>query len=1464
MRTNPPPLKPVAARPANAHTRVIVGATDSSPWASAACVLFVASLLVCVWPAFWPGRFAALAQEQAPDQNQSHPGVYLNDSFEVRQEVRLLDRLEANNQWTQAALQVRNLADQHGDQLVRIGKDLYSSVSLYLDRRVSRWPPAGRRAYRNLYEEEARALLQAAGARRDRQALLEVLTRRFCTRAGGAAGLLLAQLRLEAGQFEAAASLLERLLAIHSDYADGPPEALALRVAALHWAGRTSQAQEAAQSARDQHPEATIEWLGRTRRLGEVIDEILEIPVEPFRGRAALDSWAGLGGNATRNRVVNSSATVGAAIWSFDFAAETNATDLDVEPIAAAQVATRGRFFDLLPAVHQDRVFLHDTSRAWALDLDTGRLLWRYESPDLAARDDSSGSDTGPPGLHAPAYHDGRAYLAFGSNEVPYYGYPAALSRSALLCLDGETGQPLWRVSGQQLSPPFATVQLDGAPICIEDHLLIVARRRKAFGFEDCLLMCFQARDGSVLWQTHLGGASAGGYGYRKPTVSAPAVSGDTVYVQSNLGTVAAVDLHSGLLRWLYVYPNTEAHTSMWSEQISPWQYNPTMVWKDCLLSAPLDLDQVLVLDRTTGRIRSEITNEQLGPLQTILGIWDDRLYFAGEALGAWDLSTNQLLWSKPLPDQGPFGRGLLVADALLVPTTNHLLRFSLSGELLEQTPWDSLEARGNVIATPNELLVASSHRLTCYARKDDAFVRLRRRMETAPHDPQPCLDLAEMAFRTGDHKLGLETLQQGIDRAGGIFEIDSPELKRRVFKDCISFADRLWRESPAHQAEVRALYELAAQCPPDTESAVLYRLKLAVFHEQAQRYTDAVSVYRQIITDRSLHELVPPRAWSKSATLEAVLPGRLPSGMPAQNAGELATRRIASLIQRHGRETYAPFEAKADELLEKSIALEQPALIQRVIDSFPNAEAAPRALVALGDLWMQRGQFSPAARCYKMAKNLYPERVDLPALYAQITSCYLQTGRMRTAAAWLRGAQRRFPHGLVQVDGRGISFAQWHQEVFPPGSFAEPVLPRLAPPLLRLSQRQFGAEVNILEPRFADEPGTPQDSYLAYYAGKLMLMDPLRDRTLWAEPATCRSEPTLLAFIRDQDPAPRGGPAGDSLPPASVLLLTTRHQVVALEPGTGARRWSFGQYPADLDQANADHENFTNFNNYALYENRLVCTQTRGQAAAVDLGSGQRLWDVDLAHPALDDPAALSDEFFFYHSMSAGRHIYPLLDAESGALLRVFEPPEAVGPPLRITLLPEGIALIITAQTFWAYDTGSGQLLWSDQHSGRNVEATIQIGLDGFYLSQNRRRMVKHSLYDSRTLWTSQPLRPDGGPHETLTASLHGEALYVMSEDVVMALDPNDGRILWEGVTGGEAHFLGHKLAADVVVAIDLQHAENRNYTAYFYDRRGGRIPASGGVLPLGEFDHLRGITLRDHCLLVVDGQTIHTWAEQ
>ena len=65
--------------------------------------------------------------------------------------------------------------------------------------------------------------------------------------------------------------------------------------------------------------------------------------------------------------------------------------------------------------------------------------------------------------------------------------------------------------------------------------------------------------------------------------------------------------------------------------------------------------------------------------------------------------------------------------------------------------------------------------------------------------------------------------------------------------------------------------------------------------------------------------------------------------------------------------------------------------------------------------------------------------------------------------------------------------------------------------------------------------------------------------------------------------------------------------------------------------------------------------------------------------------------------------------------------------------------------------------------------------------------------------------------------------------------------------------------------MALDLREPAveslDRLCAAVFFDRSGGTPAGEGGGVRLGAFGFLRGVTIRDHCVLLVDGQTIHAW---
>lgn len=141
--------------------------------------------------------------------------------------------------------------------------------------------------------------------------------------------------------------------------------------------------------------------------------------------------------------------------------------------------------------------FVNNNGFAYALDADTGKVLWERRIGVLNAS--------------SPTYYRHRLYIV---NLVPGH----------ILKLDAKTGKTIWKkdLPGRAESSP------------------VVVDRTVYFGCEDGGLYALSTISGNVRWVTQLGG----------PVKAAPAYSGGRLYVGDYGGYMNAVDAKSGKLVW--------------------------------------------------------------------------------------------------------------------------------------------------------------------------------------------------------------------------------------------------------------------------------------------------------------------------------------------------------------------------------------------------------------------------------------------------------------------------------------------------------------------------------------------------------------------------------------------------------------------------------------------------------------------------------------------------------------------------------------------------------------------------------------------------------------------------------------------------------------------------------------------------------------------------------------------------
>ena len=150
------------------------------------------------------------------------------------------------------------------------------------------------------------------------------------------------------------------------------------------------------------------------------------------------------------------------------------------------------------PGTGCDRLFfVNNNGEAFALDADTGKIVWQRDIAELNAS--------------SPAYSKGKLFVV-------------NLDPGQVVSLDAKTGKTLWErpLPGRS----------ESSPMVIGDKVI--------FGCENGEMFAVSANTGKTKWSTQLGGEIK----------AAPAYRDGTLYVGDYSGTMSAVKARNGEIRW--------------------------------------------------------------------------------------------------------------------------------------------------------------------------------------------------------------------------------------------------------------------------------------------------------------------------------------------------------------------------------------------------------------------------------------------------------------------------------------------------------------------------------------------------------------------------------------------------------------------------------------------------------------------------------------------------------------------------------------------------------------------------------------------------------------------------------------------------------------------------------------------------------------------------------------------------
>lgn len=654
------------------------------------------------------------------------------------------------------------------------------------------------------------------------------------------------------------------------------------------------------------------------------------------------------------------------------------------------------RLLSIMPVVASDFVYVHDGQTLTALDRFDGRPRWQAdyrltpqnpEGPRFGGGVFDAVSIQNDPTL--PAIDQDRVVAIFARQVSD------PDQRTVLACHDAGTGRRLWLTTPGSISADLSGALFVGVPN-VHEGVVIVMVRKQTLRLASDFLAAIDLETGERLWHQHVASSAIFGY-YSVLPSTVPLLHEGTVYLSSPLGAVASIEARTGLVRWLKVYEPFGSRTR--AELTAPSQF-------DTMLMTPLGLvgfapgrQGILVLDAASGEERAAYSAADWGEPRYLVST-GEALLAVGEGvvhISCDDPEDRQRAWVELRRDEFLTGRVATGAGRIFIPTNQRLRLLDPTGREIESAEISQLSVP---VLVGGEIVLASLDRVDSYIPFAVGEPHLRARLEVNPHDPNPAISLARLAFQ---HRR-LETLLPAIDRAIDIINADplseiNATAQQRLFAGMLDMAPHSVLPDDLSGALYYRL-ELLAATP---QQRLAYLLSHASSLAQAGQTASAIDAYQSILAVPAL--LAEP--WTQDAT--------------TRPAGDVARSRLADLAATAGRrELYRPYEEAARREFDAARARGRPEDLLAVARQFPLAAVASEACIRASRLLRSEKRDLEAVAALRLVMSFGPVDGARGPLHAEILALYESIGWRFEALQLLRAIERADPAAAIPAaDGR-------------------------------------------------------------------------------------------------------------------------------------------------------------------------------------------------------------------------------------------------------------------------------------------------------------------------------------------------------------------------------------------------------------------------------------------------------------
>jgi outer membrane protein assembly factor BamB len=660
--------------------------------------------------------------------------------------------LMADRQWDAAVDLLRDLADEDSKRVVTVGDGRYVSLPTYCQMQLARMPAEGLAAYRRREDPTAERWYRAGLANRDERLLDRVVGELFCSSWGDDALLASGELALERADYAAARRAWQAISPLLRDprgrttwqalgdvdvrrawskieprwrerteppdwlaYPDTDLDLAAVRARLVLVSIREGDFERAAlelEAFRRFHPQAAGRLAGQVGPYWPALEQMLArarqwpVPAPPA-------DWPTFAGSPNRNGIAGALARLDFLSWSKPVELPTND-------------APRLKEQDILgcfPLAVDGRVYFCDARNVYSVDLATGGpamtprgVLYRLDAQSgpqraaIATRQVAAGQPR-----HTMTVAGGVLYARLGDEATGRTNPTRDRRDERLVGLDLSRDGLLTF----QARPEDGTWSFDGAPLADDRNVYVAMRHSDVM--PHVYVAAFDASTGRRAWRTSIAAADtpAAGAG-DEITHTLLTLVGQRIFVNTNLGVVAALDAADGRLCWLRRYDRTERSLSL-GRLPAHFQRDPAPCVDDrgLLFVAPADTPAVFALDADTGRAVWAV--HSLADATQLLGVVDGRLIASGHRLWAIDATSGRIEFVWPESEHAGIrglGRGVVAGGEIYWPTREAVYVFDVTTGQQTRRPLDIspfTDGGANLVAAEGHLLVAGRNRLMAF-----------------------------------------------------------------------------------------------------------------------------------------------------------------------------------------------------------------------------------------------------------------------------------------------------------------------------------------------------------------------------------------------------------------------------------------------------------------------------------------------------------------------------------------------------------------------------------------------------------------------------------------------------------------------------------------------------------------------------------------------------------------------------